>query len=368
MVSVIIINHNYGQYIGEAIESVLKQTYQKFELIIIDGASTDNSRQIITKYAIDYPEKIIAVFKPTSGQAAAFNLGYRLCKGDVLAFLDADDYYFENKLEIITQLHEKYDFVGHGRICHDKDGNLKQTNTVMDDYDDRPMLLKKYGYVYTYNLMTSFISMRKSLADKIFPMPEEGYVTFADCYVKVLAQYYSNIKFINDPLAYYRIHHDQKTQRFSNIKELEAFCQDLYNRVFLDINDELRCRGEKEIPIMDDVNKGEALRIANKHMMLEKGSKVVIYGTGAHGEKVFDNLQLMGVTCVFAIDSDENKWGKLWHDMVIYPLEEALEKKDEFEKIVLGTYDYAEEVGDILKQRGMKENKDYCSFISIPND
>ena len=220
MISVLINNHNYGEFIGEAIESVLNQSYKDFEIVIVDGDSTDNSREIIMSYVEKFPKIITAVFKPTSGQAAAFNVGYKLCRGDILAFLDSDDYFLENKLEKIAKWHQEYDFIGHSRTLHGADGKLKSTDTVVDVYEERSKLLKKYGFIYTYGLITSCCSMTRKMADLIFPMPEDGYITFADCYVKVLAQYYGNIKFFEEPLSYYRVHQKQDSKSFGDSKKL----------------------------------------------------------------------------------------------------------------------------------------------------
>lgn len=368
MISVIIINHNYAQFVGEAIESVLNQTYQDFELIVIDGDSSDKSRQVITEYAEKHRDKITAVFKPTSGQASAFNLGHKICHGDIITFLDADDYFYETKLEKLAEWHRDYDVIGHGRKFHDDKGVLKEVEATLDDYEDRPMLLHKYGYIYTYNLSTSFISLKKTVADKIFPMPEEDYVTYADVYVKLMAQYYSNIKYMPYPLAYYRIHPAQRSKEFENKARLVEFCTNHYHKSFRDINDELIRRGEPVIPEMDEANRREGLRIANKSRHIKEGCKYVIYGTGVQGEIVLDNLRAMGAEVIFAIESNKNRWGESWNGMPICSLDEAIERRGEYDRIIIGTINFLTEITEILKQRGLKENEDFCSLISMPND
>ncbi|MEL6334977.1 MAG: glycosyltransferase, partial [Cyanobacteria bacterium J06626_26] len=89
LVSVIISNYNYGRFITEAIESVLNQRYSNVELIVVDDGSTDNSRDIIQSYS----HRLISVFQANSGQGAAFNAGLAQASGDIICFLDADDYY-----------------------------------------------------------------------------------------------------------------------------------------------------------------------------------------------------------------------------------------------------------------------------------
>ncbi len=97
-VSVIIPNHNYSQFVGEAIESVIAQTYKNFELIVIDNGSTDNSKQVLESFKKKYP-KIKIYFQKNLGQAGARNRGIDESKGNLIAFLDADDVWMPNKLE-----------------------------------------------------------------------------------------------------------------------------------------------------------------------------------------------------------------------------------------------------------------------------
>ncbi len=368
MISVIIDNHNYGAYIGEAIESVIRQTYRDFEIIIVDGASTDSSRSVIMDYVNKYPDRITAVFKPTSGQAAAFNVGYALSRGDVIAILDSDDYYYESKLERIAEFHREYMFVGHARKVTSADGRLVEVIAPVDEYSLRPELIRKYGYVYTYNLIASCISLRRELAEKIFPMPEDGYITFADCYVKVFAQYLDNIRYIGEPLTYYRIHAKQDTRSFHDDTLLYKFVQDLYARVFRDINRQLSKMGQPGIPQMDPENYRKGFELANPGFMLKCGGKYAIYGTGASSVAYKRAIEKAGAEIVCAIDSNKEKWGKKWFDISIVSPEEAVKRRIEYEIIIIGSFNYYPEIRQKLEDMGLKEMDDFYMIRSIPND
>lgn len=94
-VSVIIPNYNYAKYIGKAIESVLLQTYSNLEVIVVNNGSTDNSLEILKVFK----DKIMLIDQVNLGQSGARNSGLLHATGDLIAFLDADDFWEPTKLE-----------------------------------------------------------------------------------------------------------------------------------------------------------------------------------------------------------------------------------------------------------------------------
>lgn len=93
-VSVIIPNYNYAQYVGQAIESVLNQTYTNIEIVVVNNGSTDNSLEILKRYG----NKICLVDQENLGQSGARKSGLMHSTGDFIAFLDADDVWEPNKI------------------------------------------------------------------------------------------------------------------------------------------------------------------------------------------------------------------------------------------------------------------------------
>ena len=111
-----ITNFNYGKYLEQSINSVLRQRFTDFELIIIDDGSTDNSSEILDKYR-DHP-KISIIQQKNQGLNASANKALDMAVGDFLIRLDADDYL------------DQYAFM----ILHDAITEKQNTNLVFADY------------------------------------------------------------------------------------------------------------------------------------------------------------------------------------------------------------------------------------------
>lgn len=125
LVSIITPNYNCEKYIVETIESVLSQTYQNWEMLIIDDCSTDKSRDIILEYSKkDCRIKYIFMEK-NSGAAFCRNSGIELSKGKYLAFLDSDDIWTTDKLKKQIEFMEKEDVdFTYSKYTHiDEEGN-----------------------------------------------------------------------------------------------------------------------------------------------------------------------------------------------------------------------------------------------------
>ncbi|MDR0305264.1 MAG: glycosyltransferase family 2 protein [Chitinispirillales bacterium] len=127
--SVIIPLYNKGPYIKDAINSVLSQTYHNFELIVIDNASTDNGLQIVKSFT-DSRIRILHLDEPGPGGYAPRNLGIKAAKTEWITFLDADDLWYENHLELAFQKIGKYpeiEFISFGYDYSDVEGGYSIT-------------------------------------------------------------------------------------------------------------------------------------------------------------------------------------------------------------------------------------------------
>lgn len=126
-VSVIIPVYNAEKFIEETIQSVLNQTYEDIEIILVDDCSKDNSREIIKEYAKKYKNIIYYLQEKNFGAAVARNKGLDLAKGRYIAFLDSDDLWYSEKIEKQINFMRKNNNVAFCYTAYemiDEEGNL----------------------------------------------------------------------------------------------------------------------------------------------------------------------------------------------------------------------------------------------------
>jgi glycosyltransferase involved in cell wall biosynthesis len=122
-VSVVAIFLNGESFIAEAIDSVLAQSFRSFELILVDDGSVDNSSAIARRYSETYPDRVRYIDHPqhaNRGMSAARNAGISVARGDLIAFIDADDVWFPDKLRDQVSIFEAHPEVGlvAGATCY----------------------------------------------------------------------------------------------------------------------------------------------------------------------------------------------------------------------------------------------------------
>ncbi len=105
LVSVYITNHNYEEFVDTAVQSVLDQTLQDFELIIIDDGSTDGSRELIAGY--EQPGRITTILQHNRGLNVTNNIALHTARGKYIIRLDADDYLDSNALAVLSDVLER---------------------------------------------------------------------------------------------------------------------------------------------------------------------------------------------------------------------------------------------------------------------
>ena len=239
MVSVIIPLYNEAPYIEKAIRSVLAQTFQEFELIVIDDGSTDNGFEIAKKV-------LSAVFPPLGGQEAyqqqnqgvsvTRNNGVKLAKYDYIAFLDADDWWDVDYLLEMKSLITKYPEAAIYTSSYYKVKNSKMIPAQIGVENGFKEGYINYFKAYSRSLWMPVTSITATLRKSVFeemngfnPLLKLG--EDFDLWVRIAAKY--KVALLNKPLAYYNQDVDQKNRGVVDFKIYEPDTHFIFNLDYL---------------------------------------------------------------------------------------------------------------------------------------
>jgi glycosyltransferase involved in cell wall biosynthesis len=207
-VTVLIDTFNHERFIEEAIASVLEQDFpaSETEILVIDDGSTDGTPKIVGKFA----PRVRYLRKENGGQASAFNCGIPQAQGEVIAFLDGDDWWAKQKLSTVVEVlssRPEIGVVGHG--IYDADTGTGEMNAVVPKEPGDIDLHTRAGAAFFRHMMcffgTSRVTIRKQVALRTLPIPQE-LVIEADEFMSVMSAAYSKAFLIPDPLTFYRLH------------------------------------------------------------------------------------------------------------------------------------------------------------------
>ncbi|MCA9407841.1 MAG: glycosyltransferase [Candidatus Omnitrophica bacterium] len=106
-VSIIIATYNYRKYLQESLESILKQTFTDYEVLVVDDGSTDNTDQLIAQFQKKFQGRLRYHYQENQGVYAARNVGLNLARGEFIGFLDADDIWHKTLLENFVRYLDK---------------------------------------------------------------------------------------------------------------------------------------------------------------------------------------------------------------------------------------------------------------------
>jgi len=236
LVTVLINNYNYGRYLREAIDSALNQTYPNLEVIVVDDGSSDESRDIIASYG----QSLIAVFKDNGGQASAFNAGIAASQGEVICFLDADDFLHPTKVESVLPYCRPGSLIYHRLQMLPGPGICPEVGPGGNFYN----YALKYRFIPFVAAPTSALAISRDLAQRLFPLPTRNVRSSADDFVVKGSALLGNVFGIPDVLATYRIHGANAWYGTRAVKSA-AFMRELEGY----LNAKLVCAGKK--PVID---------------------------------------------------------------------------------------------------------------------
>ena len=212
--SVVIANYNNAKFIKNCINSLNSQTYENIEIIFFDDNSQDNSIEIIENF------KDVKIIKNNSqtefgsiNQMNAFQKAIEISTGDVIFFLDSDDYFHHNKIEKIIDL---FSSDKNKMIIYDFPIILKSNSKIIQKKTN--MIFKTY---WEYIHPTSCISVRKNFINKVFDITLNEKFTniWLDLRILLFSKYLHKYNTINENLTYYRQTENNVSSRFKKFSK-----------------------------------------------------------------------------------------------------------------------------------------------------
>lgn len=201
LISIALCTYNGSRFVEAQIDSILRQTYEHVELIVVDDCSTDQTFEILKRLAATHPQIKLHQNSINLGFNKNFEKAIKLCSGEYIAISDQDDIWRDNKLErLIDHIKNKW-LIFSNSDWMDEHENLMGRQILADDFElgDR-----NFKSLLFNNFVTGHTAMfSKDLLEYILPIPEQG---FYDWWIGFVALYHNQITCLNECLTLHRIH------------------------------------------------------------------------------------------------------------------------------------------------------------------
>lgn len=382
-VTVGIITYNHEKFIRQAIEGVLIQTYDNYEIIISDDNSTDRTIEIINEYKHFYPDKIkVLKNKENLGASKNFRKLYQQCDGDYVAMLDGDDYWIDpNKLQIQVDFLEKNkDYVmsfHQARVLR-----LGTEAKFAEFIPPNHIIQRNFTIEDVMNdlfVPTTSVVFRNGNWNEIPQWFEELIV--CDKPLHLMNLMHGKIKYFHKCMSVYRVHENGiwSANRLNRLVELDEnkikmlnffneYSKYRYNEMIqYAIN---RCKLRifmnriKYSNIVEEEykNNQEYQLIYEKINSFLESKKVYIFGTGEAGKNSYNLMMYANIPVTAFLDNDQGKQGFNLYELPILSPEKIKKMKNIY--IIVGSM-YYDEIKEQLIEYGFKEKNDFTKYTDL---
>lgn len=365
LVSVLLASYNHEKYIRTTLNSIINQTYDNIELIIIDDGSSDHSCEIIEGYIEKLENKfskVTFIQQKNIGISKTFSKGFKMATGKYFCILPSDDIMMETFLEKQVYKLEESDFA-----CSYTNG-----------YHNSDFLIEKGDYLKGTRFSEKFEfkegNLKRFLLSNVFYLPSPSFVyksealrniggfdeslTFEDVDLMLRISNQFNIGYINEDLFVHRIHRNNSGRNIDIISRgVDLLLEKFVNNNCLNYTEEEVLLFEKhsyEIrnALLDKENKKYWFDInIDEILKNSKNKKLVAWGTGSFAE----NFIYMYPEIKFEFIIDSNFVGT-WNDYLVYSPEFLKSHKDVY---ILILSIFVDEIGVELEKLGFKKGEDF---------
>ncbi|MDV7102880.1 glycosyltransferase family A protein [Vibrio sp. TH_r3] len=208
LISIVINNYNYQEYVAKALNSALEQDYANVEVVIVDDGSTDKSAEIIRSFNLEK-----AVFQTNAGQISAMNAGFNLSSGEVVIFLDSDDYLYPECCSEIAKCFKENIMAYQYKLDTVRADETKMNidappcDLLLDKHQD---FIYKHGYIPSAPM--SGMAYSRQYLQSVLPADPSIWQSAYDGYLIYVAAATGDVVSINRCLGAYRQHNKSESE------------------------------------------------------------------------------------------------------------------------------------------------------------
>lgn len=303
IVSIITPTYNHEKYIGECIESVINQTFEKWEMIIIDDGSTDNTGKVVSSYDDD---RIIYIKQENQGPyklGITYNKALKLSKGEYIAILEGDDFWPPRKLEYqLPSFNDDSVIMSHGRakFVYDINGqrNIKSINIreITAIINNEPVGMALYSLLEIIGSSPVAVTtmFRKKALKEIGGFKQPEGIPLVDHPTNLELSLKGNFKYIKHNLGYFRRHKESIGHKIRK-KEIKT-SSDEYKSHFVKKIDQQYFNNEKCLQsiLTSDINKKNEEDVPR---LIIHGKELYELGLHENSNKIFKNILKGNLIC-----------------------------------------------------------------------
>ena len=360
--SVILPSYNGELYLRQSIESILAQTFEDWELILVDDCSFDSTLQIMNYYA-DRDSRITVIHNKVNQKLPqSLNIGFEKACGEYLAWTSDDNMYLPDALQLMIGYLDKHEdscMVRADMQIIDENGNFVENTERYDNYN-----------MYLRNCLGACFMYRRTVKDEIGNYDIDAFgVEDYDYWLRILRRY-GKIDSLDKILYQYRRHGKSlsETKKIYILNQLSKLRKQNLDIIFEKYNDDKAklCQIYYEMLQSDQLD-GKRRELFKKCVPELEGDvsctdsdKFIIFGAGVYGKKAAD---ILGNRASFYMDNDEKKVGTVIGGVKVLSFNEALKLIPQYKIMISINQNYVYELIKQLRKSGVYSYSVYWSYI-----
>ncbi|WP_051555489.1 glycosyltransferase family 2 protein [Anaerovibrio lipolyticus] len=304
-ISIVTVSFNSAKTIEQTIKSVINQSYKNIEYIIIDGGSTDGTLDVIKKYE---PYISYWVSEPDKGIYDAMNKGIKVATGDLIGFINSDDWYETTTLARYAKVFSctNADVIYGDLAITDNNGKIQQILKYKD---------VDFTHIYTGMVIPHPTTLVKSniLKEKMFNTHNKM-VSDYELIMSLILEGYS-FQYIGEGIAsYFRDGGVSTSQKWLGYREYRKVLKSTLKKYCVKLNDDIRkqVHNKRIFKIVDYIIEKKSVilsQVLNSDFYIKKNKRIVVFGAGEIGEKVVSMLKKSNCE-VLVVDNSTKRQGE----------------------------------------------------------